>query len=137
MNPIKTTYEKLKNNPDIFEKTNELDDIEENIIDNENLGNDQIITTGPLVTLKDLGISFIEGMYCNYNPDTDEHEPDFGVTLIYTMPNSDDFDFNNYAYFEQDPPLIAIHNYLNAVGYESKTNKIAANIQLKQYAYAS
>ena len=87
--------------------------------------------------LKDLEISFIEGMYCNYDPDTDEHEPDFGVTLIYTMPNSDDFDFNNYTYFEQDPPLIAIHNYLNAIGYESKTNKIAANIQLKQYAYAS
>ena len=58
----------------------------------------------------------MEGMYCNYNEKTGELEPDWSCTLLYENVPDDRFDPDNYSYFEQDPPMTAIHNFLSYRG---------------------
>lgn len=82
------------------------------IIENEDFGDDRIITDGALYVLEDIGLSLIEGQYCVYNAEENSYEPDFSVTVIYATTSIDDINFNEYTYWEQDPPLTAIHNYL-------------------------
>ena len=48
-----------------------------------------------------------------YNTDEEHYEPDFSVTIIYAIASVDDIEFNHYTYWEQDPLLTAVHNYLN------------------------
>ena len=82
------------------------------MIESEDFGDDRIITCGALYVLEDIGISLIEGQYCVYNAEENSYEPDFSVTVIYATTSIDDINFNEYTYWEQDPPLTAIHNYL-------------------------
>lgn len=105
---IITTYSQLQ---DILEKEYDENTYYESYeIRNNYIEPDMIYTDGDKIIISDLGLMIIEGVYCNYNEDTDEYEPDFGLTLIYE--NIDEEDLNNFVYFEQDPPVTAIHNYL-------------------------
>ena len=125
---IKTTHDMLDS---IIDTMSELDiiaeshvikngDIEKDIIITfgalyEDIEKDIIITSGALYVLEDLGISVIEGVYCNYNEADGTYEPDFSVSLIYATTSMDTIDYNEYIYWEQDPPLTAIHNYLTLI----------------------
>ena len=108
---IKTTHAELPEIIDTLSDSELL--IEFHHVENEDFGNYKVVTYGPLYVLEDLGISVIEGMYYNYNADEDTHEADFALSIIYNTTSIDDFDFNSYTYWEQDPPMTAIHNYLN------------------------
>ncbi len=114
---IKTTKNELRECLDLLEEYDLHETLmDDHVIQHENIGSDQIVTDGPVFVVEDMGITFTEGTYYNVDPDTGEAEPDFCVTLIYDTTQIDDFDYNNYTYFEQDPPLTAIHNYLHFIG---------------------
>ena len=114
---IKTTHNELET---ISELLAEADSYAEPImIESEDFGDDRIITCGALYVLEDLGISVIEGQYCVYNTEEEHYEPDFSVTIIYATASVDDIEFNHYTYWEQDPPLTAVHNYLNLTRKDS------------------
>ena len=108
---IKTTHAELPEIVDTLSESELL--IDSHNVENEDFDPDKVITCGPLYVLEDLGISVIEGMYYTYNSDEDTHEPDFDISIIYNTTSLDDFDYNSYIYWEQDPPMTAIHNYLN------------------------
>lgn len=107
---IKTTYKELSALLDEYSE-DEME-IESYEIDWEQ---NKIITFGALYVLEDLGISVIEGLFFNYNKKLNCYDADFSLTIIYETTSLEDFDYNNYAYWEQDAPPIAIHNYLNIV----------------------
>ena len=52
-----------------------------------------------------------EGIYCYQNKEG-VLEADSCVTVFYDI---NETNLNNYLYFEQDPPEIALHNYLNLI----------------------
>lgn len=82
-------------------------------ITSDDIGNDIIVTSGPMYVLTDMQLSVIEGLYCAYDEDTGEHELDWSLTLLYdTIDDSENINLNDYAYFKQDPPITTIHNYL-------------------------
>lgn len=110
---IKTTCAELPDKLEQFDNDPEAyEDMPQHIIRNKRIGQDQIITYGPLFAIKDLGLCAIEGTYCNYDPATDEYEPDFSLTIIYKTTRPDRINFDRYVMFEQDSPMTAIHNYL-------------------------
>ena len=88
---------------------------ESHVILNESIGADAIMTFGPAWRVLDKGLIVVEGIYSNYNPDTQEWESDWSLTLIYDNVPDEQFNINKYVYFEQDPPMTSIHNYLRAV----------------------
>ena len=88
-------------------------DEEEYMIQDDNTGMDCIIIYSPFCRVTDKGLIFAEGTYCNWNEDEQEHMPDWSLTMIYEDVGDEDFDYMNYAYYEQDPPTTAIHNYTN------------------------
>ena len=106
------------------DKARELDYIEFKIQD-DNIGEDKIVTYGLPYYIEDLGLLVIEGEYCNHDTGDGEDEfiPDWSLTLIYNWQGNkitfDQEDALNYVYFEQDPPAIAIHNYLRTVDHFS------------------
>lgn len=106
------------------DRTCKLDYVELKIQD-DNIGEDKIVTYGLPYFIEDLRLLVIEGEYCNHEAGDGEDEfiPDWSLTLIYNWQDNkmtfDQEDALNYAYFEQDPPTIAIHNYLRTVDYFS------------------
>lgn len=102
------------------DRTHELDYTEFEIQD-DNIGKDKIITQGLPYFIEDLGLLVIEGEYCNHETGNgkDEFIPDWSLTLVYNWLGNkmtfDQEDALNYAYFEQDPPTITIHNYLRTI----------------------
>lgn len=102
------------------DRTYELDYTEFEIQD-DNIGKDKIITQGLPYFIKDFGLLIIEGEYCNHETGNGEDEfvPDWSLTLVYNWCEDrmtfDQEDAHNYMYFEQDPPIIAIHNYLRTI----------------------
>lgn len=112
---IRTTREELQNEIDSIEEDTEAFDLEQHEVRNENIGEDMIFTCGPIYVLTDLNLILVEGIYCNHNAEDDSYEPDWSLTLIYRGNDVSEIDFNEYEYFEQDPPLTALHNYLNAI----------------------
>lgn len=93
----------------------EYDEIE---IQDDNIGDDKIVTWGRPYYLEDLGLLVIEGEYCNHETGNGEDEfiPDWSLTLVYIWDSDkttfDQEDALGYDYFEQDPPITALHNYL-------------------------
>lgn len=98
-------------------------EIEENIIKEESIGDDAILTTGPAWRVLDKNLICLEGVYCNYNEETEEFEPDWALTLIYDNVSDELFDVNKYNYFEQDPPMTTIHNYMQIIKPDTQTGK--------------
>jgi hypothetical protein len=88
---------------------------EEHVIQDESIGADAIVTFGPAWRILDKNLIIVEGTYCNYNPETNEYDPDWSLTLIYDNVPDKQFDINKYVYYEQDAPMTSIHNYLRAV----------------------
>ena len=76
------------------------------------IDNSIVVINTPIWHVTDRGVFFVEGVWCEFNEDTGEYEPDWSVTLVYD--DSKDFDLNNYDYYEQGTPTTAIHNYLHA-----------------------
>ena len=108
---VRTTHKEL---PVLLDLLSDIEtEIESKVIEPEDFENGKIITYGALYVLEDLGISVIEGEYCNYAEKY--YEPDFSISIIYDTTSLDDFDFNNYMYWEQAPPMTTIHNYLNSI----------------------
>lgn len=110
---IKTTHKELPMILDLLSDSETY--IDSKAIEPEDFENGKIITYGALYILEDLGISVIEGEYCNYNEKDNRYEPDFSISIIYNTTSIDDFDFDSYTYWEQDPPVTTIHNYLNSI----------------------
>lgn len=102
------------------DRTYKLDYVELEIQD-DNIGEDKIVTYGLPYFIEDLRLLVIEGEYCNHDTGNGEDEfiPDWSLTLIYNWQGDkmifDQEDALKYAYFEQDPPTITIHNYLRAI----------------------
>ena len=117
---VKNTEElqKILDDDDLMEKVYEDPKYEEYEITNTDAtGEDMIVTSGYPYFIEDLGLLIIEGTYCN-NEDG-EFMPDWSLTLIYKWDaETTEFDqdsVTDYEYFEQDPPLTSIHNYLWAI----------------------
>lgn len=75
---------------------------------------DEIVTEGLPFYIEDIELLVIEGVYYIHN--LSEEYADFSLTLVYKW-NPDKLEFTeddakNYEYFEQDPPITALHNYL-------------------------
>lgn len=106
------------------DRTCKLDYVELEIQD-DNIGEDKIVTYGLPYFIEDLGLLVIEGEYCNHDTGNGEDEfiPDWSLTLIYNWQDNkmtfDQEDALNYTYFEQDPPTVAIHNYLRTIDHFS------------------
>lgn len=83
-------------------------------IQNESIGDDRIYLDTPIYQLADTGFAFAEGVYCNYDEDEDDYMPDFGLTLFWKLKDGQIQDYNQYEYWEQDPPATAWHNYTYA-----------------------
>lgn len=112
---IRTTHNELQDEIDkLDEDMDEIIDTDSHEIKCDDIGEDMIITCGPLFVLEDLGLSVIEGVYCNHNAKNNSYEPDWSLTLIYETTDTQNFNYSDYAYFEQDPPMTALHNYLTA-----------------------
>ena len=87
---------------------------EENLIVSYELkeedGDALIIVDGIRIIIPELNLSVRCGVYCVYEEEDKDYIPDFSITLIY---EKDETDPSKYVYWEQDPILTAIHNYLN------------------------
>ena len=90
----------------------------EEFVANPDLGNDRIIISGPMYRLCGTGLIIAEGTYCNYNEDTGELEPDFGVSLLYDSYGEPDLDAP--LYYEQGTPACMFHNYAVSRTHDSK-----------------
>lgn len=108
-------------------KYSELEEEIENLVDTDSTGlycnefqivNDSIgeeaciLAYGPAWRVTDKDVIVVEGVYCNYNKETDEYDPDWALTLVYKDVPDEEFDPDRFVYYEQDPPETAIHNYL-------------------------
>ena len=92
------------------------DDYEEQMI-NPGLGQDRIIIMGPLLRIRDSKLLIANGIYCCFDEATKELEPDFALSLLYKASGEPDLD--HPLYWEQDPPAIMIHNYLNIIAEDA------------------
>ena len=102
--------QKILDDDETYEQ--EYDEYE--IRNTEAIGDDMIGTCGQPYYLEDLGLLVIEGTY--FNNEDGEFMADWSLTLVYEW-DSDKTEFTqddvaNYDYFEQDPPITALHNYL-------------------------
>lgn len=102
--------EKILDNDETYEQEYE----EYEIHNPDAIGDDMIGTCGQPYYLEDLGLLVIEGTY--FNNKDGEFMADWSLTLVYEW-DSDKTEFTqddvaNYDYFEQDPPITALHNYL-------------------------
>jgi len=88
------------------------------LIRNEQIGKDVIVLNAPFWRVKDKGIIFAEGVYCNCDDKTGDLNPDWAVTVIYKDVDTDKFNPQDFVYFEQDPPSTAIHNYFRCISEE-------------------
>lgn len=74
------------------------------------------------VSLPSMGIYMRSGIVCNYSEEDEDYLPDFSITLIYKD------DSEEYEYWEQDPFVIALHNYRNIIKDESFDGKCVIEI---------
>ena len=94
-----------------FENENNYYELfEEELIANPGLGDDKIIISGPMYRLRETGLIIAEGVYCDFNEDTGELEPDFGVSVLYDSQGEPDLD--NALYWEEGTPSCMFHNYV-------------------------
>lgn len=56
-------------------------------------------------------VYYQEGVYYNYDERTDEYQADFALTYFYKDNNKPE----EYLYFEQDSPMVALHNLKNTL----------------------
>lgn len=120
--------EELQTILDAYDEVDEFDYEEYEITGTESTGDNKIVTWGKPYFIEDLGLLVIEGEYCNHETinGEDEFVPDWSLTLIYKW-DADKTTFGQddvmgYEYFEQDPPIVALHNYLWAVHCASENN---------------
>ena len=103
-------------------------DCEEYEIQDDNIGEDKIVTWGRPYYIEDLQLLVIEGEYCNHEIENGEDEfiPDWSLTLVYPWDEDkttfDQEDVGGYVYFEQDPPIVALHNFLWAVSQRGSSS---------------
>lgn len=118
---IKTTYKELDS---LLEKTYESDDYTQSftIELKDSDVKDNIVAFVPIYVLTDLGISVMEGLYQNFDVESNTYQADFDLTLIYDTIDVENLNLCNYVYWEQDPPTVAIHNYLNIIANYQKEN---------------
>ena len=87
---------------------------EEYTIQCDNIGSDMILTAGPAYYLEKEQLLVIEGTYMN--KEADGYVADWALTLVYEWNDADkEFDqecASTYLYFEQDPPITTLHNFL-------------------------
>ena len=117
-------------------KYEEIDDFLEQVYENEDfieyddyevknfdeLDNGLVITSGPICRVVDLNLIFVEGLYFIYIDRTKLFEADWTLTLIYEDTSDDDFNVENYIYFEEDSPSLAIHNFLSGQRFIDKNS---------------
>ena len=103
---------------------------DEHEVTGDGLGDDAIVTFGETYRVIDKGIIFVEGTYFNWNEETGVLEPDFSLTLIYEDVADEEFDYDNYLYFEQDGPEVAIHNFFGPYkNWRDKNEKESSYIE--------
>ena len=124
MKILDVKYEDIDKTTGALEESGNPDELwEEEMIQDETTGNDAIFTCGPAWRVTDRNLIFMEGVYCNYNEETKEYDPDWSLTLIYEDTDDEKFDAYEYVYFEQDPPAVSIHNYLRAIELRKEHGK--------------
>ena len=77
---------------------------------NPNLGDDRIILYGIMYRLRGTNYLIGEGTYYNYNEETGEREPDFGVSLLFESTHG--LNLDSPMYWEQGTPQMMFHNYV-------------------------
>lgn len=70
---------------------------------------DTITIYGYRIIVPDVGYSIRGGVYNNWDEDESEALPDFALSLIYDLDESDPA---KYLYWEQDDELVSLHNFL-------------------------
>lgn len=83
-----------------------------------------ITLEGPAFLFESLGIVAVEGtMWVKY--EDGQMTPDFSLTVLYREDdwNGPHFNPNEYLYWEQDPILCALHNYLSFTGPDQMDKK--------------
>ena len=114
MSIVNLKYADIERFLENFYENEEFADCDEHEITNEEeIGRDMIVTSGPICRVTDLGLIFVEGVYFRYDEATDTLEPDWSLTLIYDDVTDAEFDAHKYLYFEQDGPSMSIHNFLH------------------------
>ena len=113
MKILDVTYEDIDDAIDKYLDSEEAEqeDDEGYLLKGEDLGEDIIIAQGPAWRVTDKNLIFMEGVYCTFIEELDAYDVDFSLTLIYEDVPDEKFNPENYVYFEQDPPMTAIHNY--------------------------
>jgi len=115
MTIVEVEYDKLDEALDKLADSEDADRYDDEgvvIEDEQHLGKDVIVVQGPAWRIIDKGLIVAEGVYCNYLENVDAYDVDWALSLIYDDVPDDEFDPQQYVYFEQDPPVTAIHNYL-------------------------
>lgn len=67
----------------------------------------QIVISGWLVYIPELGLNLHEGIFCNYDEEEGGYLPDFAVTVIKEEGQEE------WIYYEQDGFLITLANFLH------------------------
>ena len=133
LNIINTTEEQLFNSITADEESYE-NDFEEYMIDVP-CSDDKILVVNRFYKLHDVGVIIAEGVYCSYDEDTDDLMPDWGCTLIYNTIDAAHLDLNDYTYFEQDPPYIALHNYKTMTARTAAKTKVVKKLSHLKKVY--
>lgn len=109
---MKSEAKKLKDFLDL-EPEDEVEDLETILIDKEeNDGEKSAILLDPVaVRVVELDLTLAYGTFSYYNEKEGYWEADFTMTVIYKGDATDPAD---YLFWEQDPPEIALWNYLRA-----------------------
>lgn len=117
-----------------------LKDIEDYIANNEMLrdydiieecDDYRIISPDYQVLIPELNITLKEGVFENWNYDTEEYEADFCITLIY-----EDMDMKQYAYYEQDDFNISLANYLGGKFSPDELEKLECKLIVNAEHYS-
>ena len=103
---LNSELDKLDQNIETLAESGEQDNYTDHALIHKDVEEgDVIVAYEPAWRVADLGIIVAEGVYCN-------PEPDWSLTLIYEDVPDDEFDPDEWLYYEQDPPVTAIHNFM-------------------------
>ena len=111
MEIVNIFYEEL---PPEYEEFHFGEEIE---IEPEEWDDATIIIYAPFYRVEDKDLIYAEGIFCNYDEETNTLEPDWDLVLIYENVEDNKFDPTKYLYFEQGTEMSAIHNFCQYRGY--------------------
>ena len=114
MRIVDVEYEKIDETMDKLIDEEEMGWEEHAIWQDEKPTSDVIVVYGPAFRVTDRNLIFMDGTYCTFNEKEGVAEPDFSCTVIYSDVPDEEFDPDRWIYFEQDPPMTAIHNFVYA-----------------------